>query len=247
MVERHLRSDEVWGRIPELRRSYQTDDYAELPAFMPEEIHATALKELEALFAEQAQRRDLIIKQSGNTPRKYSNIDRDALTQGSTVVPEIFRSTALYELLEAIVGEKVLPVPYVPEEYIAARLHKAGDVHGWHWDDYTWALVWIFKMPDEDNGGSLEYVKGVPWDQDNPRVEEFVSAGPVIRRHPAVGNAYLLKADTALHRVSTLRYDAERMIVCFSFATVADLEREVDHESMEALYPHSHERHTTGP
>ena len=243
-IDQHLSSEKLRSTLPQLRARYAAEDFVEIGSFMPEHVFQTALSELEALFASQANRRDLIIKQSGNTPRKYSNLDRDALTANSSVIPAIFRSSALYELLEDIVGERVLPVPYKPEEYIAARLHKAGDVHGWHWDDYTWALVWIFKMPDEANGGSLEYVKRVPWDRDNPRVDELVAAGPVLRRHPAVGSAYLLRAGTALHRVSTLSYDAERMIVCYSFATEADLEQEVDHESMEMLYPQSHERHS---
>jgi hypothetical protein len=242
-IEQHLDSPEFRSRIAGLQRMYQEHDYAEISPFMPTEVWRTALHELEELFESQARRRDLIIKQSGNTPRKYSNLDRDTLANGSSVVPAVFRSPALYSLLEEIVGEKVLPVPYLPEEFIAARLHKPGDIHGWHWDDYTFALVWIFKMPDVGNGGSLEYVKRVPWNRDDPQVDRLVAEGPVLRRHPTVGSAYLLKAGTALHRVAPLRYEAERMIVCYSFATVGDLEREVDHESMEALYPESHDRH----
>jgi hypothetical protein len=242
-IEQHLESTEFKAMIPELRRAYQEHDYAEITSFMPGDVWRTALYELEELFETQARRRDLIIKQSGNTPRKYSNLDRDSLAEGSNVIPAVFRAPGLYTLLGDIVGEKVLPVPYLPEEYIASRLHKPGDVHGWHWDDYTFALIWVFKMPDERNGGSLEYVKRVPWNREDPQVDELVAKGPVISRHPTVGSAYLLKADTALHRVAPLRYEAERMIVCYSFATEADLDREVDHESMEALYPESHDRH----
>ncbi|HVE46064.1 MAG TPA: hypothetical protein VNA57_04885 [Acidimicrobiales bacterium] len=242
-IGRHFASRELREQLPALHRSYREDDYAEISGFLPEGLWALAAGELEEAFDKHARRRDLIVRQSGNTPRRYTNIDRDVLATNTTVIPEVFRSPELYDLLEQVVGERVLPVPYVPEEFIAARLHQAGDVHGWHWDDYTWALVWIFKMPDELNGGSLEYIKRVPWDQDDPRTDEIVASHPVTRRHPEVGNAYLLKADTALHRVSPLREDAERMIVCYSFATEDDLRREVNHESMEALYSESHARH----
>lgn len=175
-------------------------------------------------------------QESGGTPRRFTALARDVIARGSSIIPAVFESSALRAALEEIVDEKVLPVPYEPEQYIATRLHEAGDVHGWHWDDYTWALVWIFKTPDEDNGGSLEYVKDVPWDPKDRRVEEFVAAGPVRRRHPAAGSAYLLKAGTALHRVSPLSYAAERMMVCFSFASVADLDGERGHESIQALF-----------
>jgi hypothetical protein len=242
-IDQHLRTASIRAQLPDLRQSYLEHDFAEIENFMPDELHQRALAELENLFATQARRRDLIIEQSGNTPRKYSNLDREALEAGSSVVPAVFRAPGLHEYLESIVDEKIHPVPYKPEEFIAARLHKAGDVHGWHWDDYTFALVWIFKIPDTDNGGSLEYVKRVRWNREDPQVDQLVERGPVLTRHPKVGSAYLLKADTALHRVSTLRYDAERMIVCFSFATSEDLTREVSHESMEALYPQSHQLH----
>jgi hypothetical protein len=242
MIDGHLRSRRMQDLIPDLRAAYTDSDFAEITSFMPLGIWETALAELESLFLNRSRRRDLVVAQSGNTPRKYTNLDRDVLL-ASEVVPAVFQSKALYEYLEAIVGETVYPIPYVPEEFIAARLHKAGDVHGWHWDDYTFALVWIFKMPDEENGGSLEYVKRAPWNREEPQVDKLVACGPVLRRHPRVGSAYLLKADTALHRVSPLRYDAERMIVCYSFATIADLTRDVDHDSMETLFPESHLRH----
>ncbi|MEH0638485.1 hypothetical protein ACFU6M_12125 [Streptomyces bottropensis] len=241
LIDRHLRW-QLEHASSALRKSYEESDYAEITDFMPDCVHRLVLDELESMFLSQAKRRDLIIRQSGNTPRKFSNLDRDTLRAGSRVLPSIFRSDALISLLEQIVGSPVHRVPYVPEEYIAARLHKAGDVHGWHWDDYTWALVWIFKMPDAENGGSVEYIKRVPWNRDDPRVGELVEAGPVIRRHPKVGSAYLLKADTALHRVAPLTYDAERMMICFTFAGEDDLTREVTHESMEALFSASDAR-----
>lgn len=236
MVEHHLVSGEFRATIPALRQSYQQDGFAEIAAFMPDEVFHGALRELEDLFDGQSRRRDTSIEQSGGTPRRFTTLSRDVIARGSRIIPAVFESSALRTALEEIVDEKVLAVPYEPEQYIATRLHEAGDVHGWHWDDYTWALVWIFKMPDEGNGGSLEYIKDVPWDPQNPRVEEFVAAGPVIRRHPTVGSAYLLKAGTALHRVSPLSYAAERMMLCFSFASVADLDGERGHESIQALF-----------
>ncbi|MHB8293570.1 MAG: HalD/BesD family halogenase [Acidimicrobiales bacterium] len=240
--------DEYFGsadtaKIVALREAYLLQNFAEIPNFLPEETFLLAKHELESVFDNYARRRDLVIKQSGNTPRKYSNVDRDSLAKGSTIIPAVFQSLGLRSFLQQIVGETVFPVPYVPEEYIAARLHRAGDVHGWHWDDYAYALVWIFESPNEENGGSLEYIQRVSWDRDDPKIEELVAAGPVLTRHPPVGSAYLLKADTSLHRVSPLRYDDERVIVCYTFCNEADLGRDVDHESMEALYPESDAHH----
>lgn len=242
-IREHLRSPVIRDRISDFQMQYREDDFAEISGFMPRDLHQAALDELESLFSTQSKRRDLTIRQSENTPRKLTILDRDTLNDGSRIIPSIFRARKLYELLELIVGESVHSVPYIPEEFIASRLHKAGDEHGWHWDDYTWALVWIFKMPGEDNGGSVEFVKRVQWNHANPQIEGIVERGPVLKRHPRVGSAYLLKADTALHRVSPLRESGERLIVCYSFASSGDLAHEVSHDSMEALYPDSHAKH----
>lgn len=218
------------------RHDYQASGYCQFDPFLPEEIWNQARRELEAAFDSSAQRRDLIVAQSGNTPRRLTNVGRDILREASSVIPAVFESSSLRSLLSSIVGEEVRPVPYRPEEYIASYLHQAGDVHGWHWDDYSWALVWVFKMPEPAAGGSLEYVPNVPWNIDDPAVDRWVSEGPVLTRHPGAGSAYLLKADTALHRVSPLLRPDERMIVCYTYASNADLSKAVDHDSMEQMF-----------
>ncbi|MFN8074246.1 MAG: hypothetical protein U0Q15_02360 [Kineosporiaceae bacterium] len=239
----HLRATYDADARKQLRAQYEAEDYVELPSFAPDGLQAQALAELETLFAENARRRDLLMAATGNTPRRYSNLDRDALAAGSTIVPAVYLNPGLIELLQDITGEDVHPVPYVPEEFIASRLHEPGDVHGYHWDDYTWALIWVFKMPPVELGGSLEYVKRVPWNREDPQIDELVAKGPLERRHPPVGGAYLLKADTALHRVAPLNAPSERMIVCYSYATAHDLTQPISHETMELLYPESHQRH----
>lgn len=216
---------------------YAQTDYCEIDQFLPDGLWRRALGELEALFETQSRRRDILVKQSGNTPRNYSNLDRETLRRGSIVVPCVFTSQPLYKLLSKVVEEAVHPVPYLPEEYIASRLHRVGDIYGWHWDDYSWALVWVLKTPPENVGGSLEYIKRVPWNRAEPDIDRWVSRGPVQRRHPGPGSAYLLKSDTSLHRVSPLRKLHDRIIVVSTFASAADLTKEVDHSSMKDLFP----------
>jgi hypothetical protein len=239
----HLRTTFDADVRKHLRAQYEAEDYVELPTFAPEGLQTQALAELEALFAAQACRRDLLMAATGNTPRRYSNLDRDTLAGGSTIIPAVYLNPGLIELLQDITGEDVNAVPYVPEEFIASRLHEPGDVHGYHWDDYTWALIWVFKMPPAEIGGSLEYVKRVPWNREDPQIDRLVAEGPLERRHPLANSAYFLKADTTLHRVAPLKAPAERMIVCYSYATARDLTQPISHETMELLYPESHQRH----
>lgn len=96
--------DSLSYRLPALRAQYQSEHYIEISPFVPPALHQTALRELEDLFDRQSQRRDLIIAMSGNTPRKYRNVDRDTLAEGSKVIPAVYRDPALIGFLEQVVG-----------------------------------------------------------------------------------------------------------------------------------------------
>jgi hypothetical protein len=92
-----------------------------------------------------------------------------------------------------------------------------------------------------EQGGAVEYVRDTEWDKDDPQIAAYLERGPIERRQPLRGSAYLLRADTALHRVAPLvKEGALRIILCFSYASLSDLEREVSHESMQDIYPEDH-------
>jgi hypothetical protein len=234
---RHFGSPEFAARVPELMAAFKSDGYVEIADFVPTDVLAQVQDELRGMFAEQGRRRELHIASTGNTPRYYSNLDRDALDEGSEVVPAVFRCRTLFARLSEIAGQDVVPVPYRPEEYISSLLDRPGDVHGWHWDDYTFALVWLIQASPRELGGSLEYVRDTRWDKDDPKIDYYLANYPVERRHPTTGTAYLLKSDTAMHRVAPVKEGANRIMVCFTYCSLDDLDRSVSHETMEELYP----------
>jgi hypothetical protein len=141
----------------------------------------------------------------------------------------------LLALLSDVAGEAVVPVPYEPEELIATRLESAGDTHGWHWDDYGFALVWVLRAPPPSDGAALEFVTGVPWCKTDPRLEAILAERVPVRAHVAGGTVYLLRTDTTLHRVTPLRRDVRRDALCFSYAAARDVARDVSHETLEAI------------
>jgi hypothetical protein len=238
-ILKHFGSAEFKVRVPELAARYASDQFVEIEDFIPRDVFDLARNELLHLYEGASHRRDLVIPSTGNTPRRYSNVDRDTLAEASTVVPAIFQCTTLLARLSEITGTDVLPVPWAPEEYISSRLNQPGDVHGWHWDDYPFALVWLIQGLPPEQGGALEYVKDTAWDKTAPMVERYLAKGTVESRSPKTGSAYLLKADTCLHRVAPVAEGADRIMVCFTFCTLADLDREISHETMEMLYPHA--------
>ena len=112
----------------------------------------------------------------------------------------------------------------------------AGDTHGWHWDDYAFALVWVLEAPPAGAGGGLERIAGVPWHKGAVDVDAVLAASEPERHAVSSGSVYLLRADTAMHRVAPLLCDGRRDALCFTYASASDLERSVSHETLEQIF-----------
>jgi hypothetical protein len=212
--------------------SYFTD----LTEAIPADVRARVAEEITAVLAAAAVRRELAVAQTGMTPRRYSVATRASIAVSCPYTARLYRSPELLASLSQIAGERLVPVPYEPEEFIATRLERAGDTHGWHWDDYAYALVWVLEAPGPDCGGELESIPATDWCKADPRVEEILATRSVERRHLPAGTVYLLRTDTTMHRVAPLRCDAPRSVVCFSYATALDVNRTISHETVEQIY-----------
>jgi hypothetical protein len=180
-------------------------------------------------------RRDLRVTVTGGSARRYRIAGREALEAAGSLVARTYTDPEVMRIVEAAAGEPVFPVPYAPEQFLATRLERAGDVHGWHWDDYAYALVFVLRNPPAELGGTLEIVPDVAWVKEDPQVGELVASRARRRFHPRSGSAYLLRAHTNLHRVAPLRAAAQRDVLCFSYASRADLARTVTHETIDAI------------
>lgn len=206
-----------------------------LPLDLKQALHCEAIELLEA----SARRRDLVLEATGGTPRAYASVDRDTIFEGGNIIKTIFESEAVRQYLSEIAGEPLHKVPYRPEEYIINSQEKSGDTHGWHWDDYTFALIWIVQAPDHLAGGRVEYVPATDWDKNNPRraLVDVLNEREVRSRHINSGCCYLMRANTTLHRVAPLTGDTRRTVIVFTYASDLDLtDPNISHETMEQIY-----------
>ena len=177
-------------------------------------------------------RREMTIPTTGNSPRRYTLASRAALSTG-TVVPSLYRDARIIDRLSELAGEQLVPVPFEPEEFVATRMQFTGDTHGWHWDDYAFALVFVLHAPSA--GGAVETIRDTEWNKRDPRVADYTRERTIDRFAPRAGQAYLIRADTTLHRVAPLEDDDLREVVTFSYARAAYAELAGAHETLEAL------------
>jgi hypothetical protein len=218
-----------------LGATFRRDAFADVTAAIPADARARVALEACAALDEYAVRRDVCVPATGASPRKNRIAGRDALLHACPATAAYYRSAALLGVIAEIAGEALIPVPYAPEELIATRLERAGDTHGWHWDDYGFALVWVLRAPPPHDGGVLEYLAGETWCKSAPRIDAILAAREPVRAHLPAGSVYLLRTDTTLHRVTPLLRDVRRDALVFSYAAVRDAGRTVTHETLDAI------------
>ncbi|GIJ27291.1 hypothetical protein Vqi01_24530 [Micromonospora qiuiae] len=223
------------AQLAEARERLATYGFARLSFIVPEQLKAVVAKEVLNLVGGAGVRRDLRFAATGNTPRRMRNVRRDEVAQGSSVIPAVYESELLRELLTEVAGEPVLPCPYEPEQYVITRLEEVGDTHGWHWDDYAFALVWIIECPAPEHGGFVQCVPRTKWNKDKPEINHALLAGPTYSASFAPGDLYLMRTDTTLHRVYPITAGV-RTIINMGYAATTDLERRISHETMDALW-----------
>ncbi|MGW0505774.1 HalD/BesD family halogenase [Micromonospora sp. NPDC003241] len=225
-------------QLTEAREHLAKYGFTKVSFVVPEELKETVATEVLNLVGEAGVRRDLRFAATGNTLRRMRNVRRDEVAERSTVIPAVYESEALLALLSKVAGEAVLPCPYEPEQYVITRLEESGDTHGWHWDDYAFALVWIIECPAVEHGGFVQCVPGTTWNKENPEIHRAFLAGPTYSASFVPGDLYLMRTDTTLHRVYPIT-GGVRTIINMGYAATTDLDRHISHETMDALWAES--------
>lgn len=219
---------------------YNEENIAILSNILPRDVENGFVGEARNLIKQSAKRREMIIEESGNTPRAYDSVGRDDIRKYGEYIPAVFDSDEFRNILSEVAGQELHRVPYKPEEFIINSQNKPNDTHGWHWDDYAFALIWCIDEPDPLAGGRVEYVPNIEWDKDHPQehLANTLRGNEVKSIHLKEGECYLMKANTCLHRIAPLTAETKRTVVVMTYASTEDLTDEtITHGSMEEIYP----------
>lgn len=193
-----------------------------IPAGVVQTVHAEANRLIQA----HKERRDLVLSTTGNTPRKMSVVKSEEIEAGSELIRGLSRSKVLLEFLAGITGEEIVPQVSDDERYLITHQEFKADTHGWHWGDYSFALIWALQMPPLASGGMLQCVPHTHWDKTDPRINEILCARKIDTHGLASGDLYLLRTDTTLHRTVPLSQDGvQRTILNMTWASVRDLSK----------------------
>lgn len=223
-------------RVREGSQQFRREGYLKIRDMVPDAVFAGLQKEVRELIAAHEKRIDVHLPETSDSPRYMSTVSAGAIAEEGKLIPAVYQSKTLRDMLSRIAGETVIDCPWDGEKYAILHQHKKGDTHGWHWGDFSFAIVWLIEAPDLKYGGALQCVPHTDWDKSNPRVMDYLLANPIRTYGNITRDLYFFRTDTTLHRTIPLTEDKTRIILNTTFASERDLAKNVTHETMGAMF-----------
>ncbi|WP_408599235.1 ArpA protein [Pseudomonas sp. PLMAX] len=205
-------------RIFTLRNKFSRDGFVKINDIVDAELKNLIKKEVLTLLEQQGERRDLLLATTDNTPRHMSVVRSEWIAQQKGLIYKLSRSSNLLGLLSRIAGTEVTAQVSADEEFLITRQEKKGDTHGWHWGDYSFALIWIIETPPISCGGMLQCIPHTYWDKNNSQINEILTKHKISTYGFVTGDIYFLRTDTTLHRTIPLSEDVTRIILNMTWA-----------------------------
>ena len=214
-----------------LKAEFLDNDFVPLPAF----VAPQALEWLRGWFnlmEASARPRDFTMEEY-DSPRLMSVLGGYQIAANFPDVSALYYHHELRRFVESVTGGDVHDCPDAHEFMVANIQSGIGQTHGWHLDDPTYALVIVVDAPAPGTGGHVEYIPEWPRRRAafidggitgiHEQVGLCVTAGHVRAYQPHCGDAYFLRAESALHRVAELgEGSGKRRILNIAFDDVPD-------------------------
>jgi hypothetical protein len=224
-IFKHLNEQYSQNDINKLCCQFSKYGFVKLRDLVSNDLRDLMKKEVLKLLDANSERRDLLLSTTGNTPRNMSVVKSEIIAKNSRLISSVANSKSLLNFLSKITKEKLHTNVSKDEEFLITRQEKRNDTHGWHWGDYSFALIWLIETPPLEHGGMLQCVPHTIWDKSNPSIHKILCENTVNTYGFSTGDLYLLRSDTTLHRTVPLNCDATRIILNMTWASASDLER----------------------
>lgn len=163
------------------------------------------MKQVVETLQEQAKRRDFAMECMGGTPRHMTTLGGLEIAESGPLIAKLYEHQSLLQRIGQQLEMEIRTADDPVERHVLNILHKRGDTHGLHVDDYPIALVMFLESPACTEGcGHLEYHPA-----DTP--------GQVSSHGHAPGDAYLLRSDRFAHRVMPIHDGCTRTVLNFAY------------------------------
>ena len=217
------------SEIEALRQTFATEQMVRFPDLLQPRVLTALQAEVTRLEAVSVVNR--FYSQGANTPRFLRGVGGSTILEQSTLLAALYIHYELWQLVAQIVDAPIYRSSHEQEFIGVNYLLGEGDTQGWHLDDNAYTLIIFTETPPVQMGGAVECIfdwhqQAAPlgWADGHP-VAPFVAtlrqAGQVTAHSFSSGEAYLLRADKTMHRVTPLAGKGRRTVVGMSYESTA--------------------------
>ncbi len=212
------------GELTRLADAFAEEDAVILPQFLTRAVQRRITADTESL--RETMRSKSFTMPGFDTPRIMSVLAARDLATALPYLRDIYED--LSDAVSVVARSHVYLCQHERETMVLNRLDGAGRTHGWHVDDPAYAVVIVLRGVAVGDGGAVEYIRQWP-DECRRRgldpehavgeaAETMRAEGKIRTLTLRTGDAYLLRADTSLHRVTPItNHGATRLVLNFAY------------------------------
>ena len=219
-----------------LTREFSENGLVSVKDMLPKTMWEQLATETNMIINEFGIKRNLTIEQSDSTERALTTVGNEPCRRNGPCMAAIYDSVHFHAFLSEIAGERVSMFPNPVEQLAVSLLTQPGDTHGWHWDDCSFALIWMIECPPPSFGGFTQCVPNTGHEKGKTNIFEVLTKHPIQSHYFPTGSFYFFRSGAALHQVHPLVKPARRLIINMDFVSDADLERDLDTSTTELFY-----------
>ncbi|NET57589.1 MAG: ArpA protein [Symploca sp. SIO2E6] len=181
--------------------------------------------------------RNFKMKDTDNTLRKLRNVPCEIIKSNHKELVDFYSSEFLIQAMTKVCDDVVEIPAYEHEQIQIVSQSEARDTHGWHWGDYSYILILMLESPPKEYGGLLQCVPHTSWNKERSRIIEYLIENKISTYYNTAGAAYLLKADTTLHRTTPLEISGKRRtIIRLGFSGTNNRRKKIDHGTLDTFF-----------
>lgn len=210
--------------IEVIKDTFAKDCYIKLPSFFKDAVLSRLKKEAFQLLEKQSKRKDFKMLETKGTFRHISTVSGNEISKHSSFIPMLYTNEKMIAFLREVAGETIFLTPDLADRHAIHRMHRQGDIHGGHVDDYAFVLILCLEAPDKHQGGGIEFV---------PYSKELndLKTNKVRKDFLEVGDAYFMRSNKAVHRVAPLKETVNRTVVVFTYADLETKDIKISYSS----------------
>jgi hypothetical protein len=222
--------------IHEYNYLFKRDGLINVHNLLPDTLWSQLREETQAVVSKFGKKRDLRLGQTDNTRRALTTVGNDWCRKNGPCMSAIYDSSDFHGLLSEIAGERVSVFPDPVEQLAVSLMEEPGDTHGWHWDDCSFALIWMIECPPPSFGGFTQCVPNTGHEKGKTNIFEVLIKHQIVSYFFPEESFYFFRSGTTLHQVHPLVKPARRLIINMDFVSDQDLQRDLDTSTTQLFY-----------